>query len=406
MLAFMLWFSDSEAHLHEYFNVSLLGAGSASSISRRLSKSLLVSPSKNEYRQYMRSISPGEVPLHRALLTATNRGEHFSYDVDVDTDISGMVIIRLREYGRKGNLTRGGSSFLVSRVPGARCWLTDNANGTYTGACPPSKYVGCLPLIVRRQSVWFALYRVKMNPLDLVLVNRTVCLTKPASREDYEFYQLTEPATWTVDHYNLTRITHHYGLSVTLLDKAEICKRLALRYDHVSTMGASHTRYNFDYLLTNCFRHTELNSLKRKHVSFAIGNIDFKLSMFASDFKQNAVEEFADFNITSSSLFLLQFGAHDLNSFPYNKPMGGHMQLFMQSVERLCRAGVKVVVLATPPFPDHNHDMSKRHMRNNYALAAFNFLLSSRISALKVCYTRIYNIKVGVIDIHILYIIH
>ena len=390
MLVGILLLYQSKADVHRYILTNLNITGTTS---RRMRQFLQVSPCKNEYRQYQRSISPSEVLLSQALLIATNIGEHFRYDVDVDTDISGMVIIRLKEYYRKGNLTKGGSSFLVSRVPGARCWLTDNEDGTYTGACPPSRYVGCLPLIVRRQSVWFALYRFKMNPLDLVLVNRTVCMTEPASREDYEFYQLTEPATWTNDNYNLTRITHHYGRPVTLLDKAEICKRLALRYDHVSTMGASHTRYNFDYLLTNCFRYTELETLLRKHVSFAIGNVDFKLSMFASEFEQNAVEEFADFNITSDSLFLLQFGAHDLNSFPYDKPMGGHMQLFMQSVEHLCRAGVKVVVLATPPFPDHNHNMGKRHMRNNYALAAFNFLLSSRVSALKVggVYTLIIN---------------
>ena len=366
----------------------------SSSVSWRLHQFLQVSPCKNEYRQYQRSISPSEVPLDRALLTSTNRSEHFSYDVDVDTDISGMVIIRLMEYYIKGNLTKGGSSFLVSRVPGARCWLTDNEDGTYTGACPPSRYVGCLPLIVRRQSVWFALYRFKMNPFDFVLVNRTVCMTKPASREDYEFYQLTEPATWTNDNYNLTRITHHYGRPVTLLDKAEICKRLALRYDHVSTIGASHTRYNFDYLVTHCFSYTELKMLLRKHLSFAIGNVDFKLSMFASEFEQKSVEEFAKFNITSDSLFLLQFGAHDLNRFSLHKAMAEHTQLFVQAVEHLCRAGVKVVVLATPPFPDHNHDLGKRYMRNNYALAAFNFLLSSRISALKV---GIVNIDIFII---------
>ena len=53
-------------------------------------------------------------------------------------------------------------------------------------------------------------------------------------------------------------------------------RRMATKYDHITMFGASHVRYNYDYVLAKCYGDESLKTLNRKHDSFAIGNTNFK----------------------------------------------------------------------------------------------------------------------------------
>ena len=348
----------------------------------------LNSPGLNELRQYRRAIGGSSVEVVSPDIlnrVQENGSSPFTYQVEVQPGEGGSLRIRLDELRSvSGNHSSGGSSFSISRVPGERCWIEDHANGSYGGGCPPSRHAGCLDITIRRQSALYALYRRPANPARLVVWNYTMCLDSQAPLDSYASFQTLEPATWTPSNHTTTRITHHYGVPVSLLNSTQICQSLPLVFDHVSMLGASHTRYNFDYLLTRCFNSTELNSLRRKHDSFSVGSVDFKLTMFSGNFRQNLREEFQDFRITDSSLFLLQMGAHDLNSYTYASVMGVRMVHFVNEVAELCKRNVTVVVLATPPFPDHDRSMARRHMRNNQAIAAFNRKLADHIKVLQV----------------------
>ena len=89
----------------------------------------------------------------------------------------GSIIFRIAEY-YKEKYSIGGSSFLVERVAGSYCPVVDNANGSYVGRCPAVEGVGCLPMTIRRQSIFYSLYLIKMNPLDHLIFNELVEIYK------------------------------------------------------------------------------------------------------------------------------------------------------------------------------------------------------------------------------------
>lgn len=340
----------------------------------------------NEYRQYLKSIDSDE-SLDNARLVKADQGALLRYKVDIEEEGHGSLTIRLSEHTMiiGGGQTNGGSSFLITRIPGERCWITDYSNGSYCGGCPPSRIKGCFDLVIIRQSTWYALYRQKRNPMQAVIVNRKMCINVTANSEIFSRYQYHEPASWTPFDYNSTIITHHYGEPITLLTPEEICNRLSLKYDHISMVGASHIRYMFDYLMMRCFvNFPSLEDVLGKHESLRVGNIDFKSTKYAYDFPENIDQEFMQFNLTKGSLILAQYGAHDLFKGRFLETMEKGQEIFMSSIERSCRSGVKVFVLATPPFPDNDRIISRRTMRNNYALAAFNWKTLLNIRRLKV----------------------
>ena len=192
-------------------------------------------------------------------------------------------------------------------------------------------------------------------------------------------------ATWSEGNASTTILTHNYGHRITLLDHSDICRRLVTAFDRISMLGASHIRYNYDYILSYCYASKTLDMLKRKHASYTVGNINFKCIWQASEFKQCLDEELRDFNITDKSLMITQFGAHDLAFYSLQNIMGQRMMWFFDAVIRMCKTGARVVVVSTPPFPDHDHEMKRRYgIRNNQAIPAFNYLLWEKVKYLQV----------------------
>ena len=245
-----------------------------------------------------------------------------------------MTII-LDEF-ENNTLTMGGSTFHVNRIKGLHCPVDDYFNGTYMAECAAFPGTGCLQLVVYRLCAKFGLYCSILDPIFTIVHEQTVCIVNNASSTDIASYRRNSPATWTAQTFNITRLTHHYGRRVTLLVPEKICAHLMNDFDNVTMMGSSHMRYSFDYILTHCFSYTDNEWIERKHGSYKVGNIGFKYVSKAAKLAWPHNESVSVSQITNKSLFILQFGAHDLSDNPFQQTMSESIPIALRYVNTLC----------------------------------------------------------------------
>ena len=298
-------------------------------------------------------------------------------------EIKGGVTIILDEF-ENNNLTTGGSSFQINRLEGLHCPVEDFFNGTYRAECAAFPCTGCLELAVYRLCAKFGFYRSTLDPTFTRVHVQKVCIVNNASSTDIASYRRNSPATWTAQTFDITRLTHHYGRRVSLLVPEKICAHLMNDFDNVTMMGSSHMRYSFDYILTHCFSYTDNEWIERKHGSYKVGNIDYKSVSMAAKLAWPYKESVSISQVTKKSLFMLQFGAHDLSDNPFQQTMSASIPIALRYVEALCRTGAKVLITSTPPFPDRVQNRTSRHFRNNFAISAHTYLVWKNIAKMQV----------------------
>ena len=225
------------------------------------------------------------------------------------------------------------------------------------------------------------------------LITRPVLISPPIGD------RRNSPATWSPQTFDITRLTHHYGRVVSLLVRQKICEHILKEYDHVTMMGSSHMRYSFDYILMHCFPNNDKKWIGRKHGDLTVGNVEYKYMDLAAKLASPQKGSVSVSNLTTKSLFILQFGAHDLSDNAIQLTMNESMATAIRYVDALCRTGAKVLITSTPPFPDRFHGMASRHFRNNFAISAFNYLVWMNIVKMQV--SIIINICINILYIYI-----
>ena len=340
-----------------------------------------IHPGHTQYHQYLKSVDMGEIVKGIPV---------YSYKVNVTVEIKGGVTIILEEF-ENNNLTTGGSSFQINRLEGLHCPVEDFFNGTYRAECPAFPGTGCLQLVVYRLCAKFGFYRSNLDPTFTIVHEQTVCIVNNASSTDIASYRRNSPATWTAQTFDITRLTHHYGRRVSLLVPEKICAHLLNDFDNVTMMGSSHMRYSFDYILTYCFKYTDKKWLGRKHGDYKAGNIEHKPMNKAATLAWPYKESVSISQVTKKSLFMLQFGAHDLSDNPFQQTMNESIPIALRYVDALCRTGAKVLITSTAPFPDRYQNYTSRNFRNNFAISAHTYLVWKHIAQMQVSIIYKYN---------------
>ena len=309
----------------------------------------------------------------------------FTYNHGVVARADGSVSFKIFER-YQGNPTKGGSSFLATREPGAVCRIRDHLNGTYTGVCDPRAAKLCSKLIVTLQSLGYMIFRKPVNPLKRIVLEVVNLCTNSSSTENLNRYRRNRVVTWSPgDGLKSARITHNYGRPLTsIMNHSSICQQILRRYEQVSMLGASHTRYQFDYLLEYCY--PAVLMVIRKHGTFAIGNIDYRAAHFCKDYPEIVRRHLNLTKYTSAgeSLVTVQVGSHDINTTPL-QDIVPVLDAYVEAVTLLCQSNVKsILVLAAPPFPDYEQRTFARKWRNNHSIAALNYMVEVRIRKLMV----------------------
>ena len=355
-------------------------------------------PGINAYRQFKESLLPENILEMDA--TIYKNYMQFKYDSEVICMPDGSVTFILLERYR-GIQTRGGSSFLAIQEPNRICRMIDHFNGRYTGICDPLPFAACLNIKVILQSVRYYVYRSVVNPLKRVILEKKVCVRVNATDTDLYKYRKNRIITWSPESLDKTIMTHHYGVPIgPPMNFSVICRKLEKKYDHMTMIGASHTRYQFDYFLEHCYGNSAIKNLKniiRRHSSYKVGNIEYIGAAFCKNYPKYIKFQLAKCNYTKSSLIMLQVGSHDINTFPLNESIH-QVREFIKAVRILCESVVgEVVVIGAPPFPDHEQNLKRRNWRNNYSIAAFNYLVATELMKLMVMFTNVYNHNVIII---------
>ena len=309
----------------------------------------------------------------------------YTYDIRVveATRRCSDVRVRLDEF-YDGKRTVGGSCFLVqtdSPTEQQVCSYTDYFNGMYTIWCPAPRTT-CAVLTIQRQCVDFLVYDKPVHPLDELVLRRSVCpwnTTTGCATHGHA----NSPATWVRNGTSWT-VGYVRGEPVaTLLDVRAICECLRRKFDRFVMVGSSHMRYKFDYLTTRCLGERAMDNVERKHGSFSKDNKHFYGRQYGQDFIRIWENYLQKLNLTGNSIVLFQTGAHAVAHRGISNAIGPEFDIYLKALVNIKRhadkMGFKMVVLTSPPFPDHDRS-DRRLRRNNYALAALSRLLQDKLS--------------------------
>ena len=320
----------------------------------------------------------------RSVFVRTSR-DHTKYTYNITvleaTRQCSDVRVRLDEY-YDGKRTVGGSGFLaLTDSPTERevCSYKDYFNGTYTIWCPAPPTT-CAVLTIQHQYVDFVAYYRPDVPRKQMVLRRSVCPFSNTAGCTTRGHA-NSPATWLRDGTSWT-VGYVRGEPVaTLLDATEICECIRTRFDRILLVGASHMRFKFDYLMTQCY--SDVTHIERKSRAYSVGRVYFTCKMFGDSFSPLFEEVQLKMNLTRKSLVLFQTGAHDVTNRRFGKAMGPLLDAYVTAVvdakQRADKVGFKFVVLSTPPYPDYDR-VGPRGLRNNYALAALSRLLQDKLS--------------------------
>lgn len=177
-------------------------------------------------------------------------------------------------------------------------------------------------------------------------------------------------AQWTVGYIR--------GVPVaTLLDANAICECVHKKFDRF-VIVASHMRYKFDYLMTYCLGERAMDKIERKHGTFSMNNTYFYMTSYSQHLVSLWDNTLQKLNLTRKSIVLFQTGAHDVTRRGASKAMGPDFDDYLKALVdiklRANKVGFKMVIITSPPFPDHSPTVRRGH-RNNYAMAALSRLL-------------------------------
>ncbi|KAI0220640.1 hypothetical protein LSAT2_027871 [Lamellibrachia satsuma] len=310
----------------------------------------------------------------------------YTYNITVvqTTHLCSDVRVRLDEY-YDGKQTVGGSCFLaLTDSPTERelCSYTDYFNGTYAIWCP-SPPTTCAMLTIRRQFADFnAYFHRPYKPLDQAVLRLSVCPWNNATNCVTRGHA-NNPATWLRSGSSWTVGYVRGEPVVKLLDVKAICDCVSKKFDRIVMAGSSHMRYKFDYLMSNCYGDRSTLKIERKHRTFTVNNTHFYETMYSTDFVPLWEETLLQLNLTRKSIVFLQTGAHDVTNRGIDSILGSNTAAYVRALvdikSRADKVGFKMVVITSPPYPDHDRK-GPRGNRNNYALAALSRLLQDKLS--------------------------
>ena len=126
-----------------------------------------------------------------------------------------------------------------------------------------------------------------------------------------------------------------------------------------------------------------MDNVVLRHGSFSKDNKYFYNTSFSQDFVPLWERYLQKLHLTRNSIVLFQTGAHAVAYRGINDAIGTEFDIYLKAlvnIKRLAdKIGFKMVVLTSPPIPDHDQS-GGRLRRNNYALAALSRLLQDKLS--------------------------
>ena len=150
------------------------------------------------------------------------------------------------------------------------------------------------------------------------------------------------------------------------------------RHKRFVMVGSSHMRFKADYLFLNCF--SLPSNVPRKHERISVGNIDFIWLRFLAEYESAWAKYLQPLNITRGDVVFIQTGAWDFNRHRLDYVLGRGLELFKSGLKiirnNLVKRGASLVLATVPPYSELSHNPD-RGSRNNFALAAFNALVTS-----------------------------
>ena len=151
-----------------------------------------------------------------------------------------------------------------------------------------------------------------------------------------------------------------------------------VRHKRVVMVGSSHMRFKADYLFLNCY--SLPSNVPRKHEGISVGNIDFIWLRFLAEYESAWAKYLQPLNITRGDIVFIQTGAWDFNRHRLDYVLGRGLELFKSGLkyirDMLVKRGASLVLVTVPPYSELSHNPD-RGSRNNFALAAFNALVTS-----------------------------
>ncbi|MEG7522883.1 MAG: hypothetical protein M3H12_07270, partial [Chromatiales bacterium] len=155
------------------------------------------------------------------------------------------------------------------------------------------------------------------------------------------------------------------------MNQTTLCERLK-RLGRVIFIGASHMRYKSDHMVIQCLEMPR--AVGRKHLSMAVGNIEYIRRLYANDFR-SIPNELLQRNLTKGDVVLVQTGGYDMFNKGLQKSLAFAVPVFSQVLREIRdlsrKRGFRIVFVTSPSYP-RSDSRTARGSRNNFALAAFN----------------------------------
>ena len=307
--------------------------------------------------------------------------------------------------------TKGGSSFRVelheysNEVKHLRlCHVTDYFTGTYTVCCSPGTSNWTVSVYLMYTN--FNAYADWINDAPLMRLLQTFLpkvghlVSSKESKEEKTYRYCSHPPSMEEEGHWLFKKnkwiwTSDEGCMLKMLKPEQISKCLS-NIGSVTFCGASHSRFNYDYLV----QYLPIESRPKvkliiKHSSSRQLNVVFKNSLRVKLLRNliriynETMMEFLNNNrkLTANDVFSYQTGAHDLSNTT------NITQLILKDVPKALDLletkknlkgwkSVRKVFFSPIPFPDLKRQPAKRHKRNNFAIAALKAMFLPRMREL------------------------
>ena len=335
----------------------------------------------------------------------------YQYRIRTITNNSEVVVMEIAEMYQR-NKTEGGSSFRVEVTSRNNmsdithlnlCHVCDKFNGFYIICCTLIPNM-CNTISVYLMYQSFAAFAELQNRAPNVnkLWTKTWCFPfvkgadppftlcknpPPMSASGHWIYINSKKRwTWMFDEPN--------KCIIRFLSKKQI-RRCMLKINPFYLLGASHMRYNFDYLTKHL--PGKWPKLERKHGDAQIGHVIYKNVQYDKELAKQ-LQKISESHkyITNESLLIIQNGAWDLAYSHPRKYILKGFPLIYRALKQISSESQwpknEIIWFNAIAYPQKTTIIKARGKRNNFIIAAVNAIMEPFIKGLGIKIMDIFQI--------------
>ena len=304
----------------------------------------------------------------------------------VDPVSKGYVVSFIIKEHYNGNGSFGGASFRVETyeyvwdVKHLRlCTVTDLFEGQYDVCCyveHPCFTVNVTLMYVNYGAYWDVL---SQKPYLHKVWEYTSCFAKDNKNIVEPKYCKMPPPMNDIGHWVNMQSKWHWmtseGCIVRLLDKAAI-EKCVEKMPHLHMFGDSHMRNKMIYL-SNYLPHKRNWSYSRNTDTIR-GKLKYNFVDYWRHMRKDVFKLPSQNKSENNLIILLQNGHWDFRYSPLSAYMDQGIALMMKTIFDKKRKHpwdkIRIIWFTSPPFPQDKTHESRGRSRNNFAIAAANFL--------------------------------